>query len=343
VSKSSAFIVLILLTLLGACRPPTADRRPLKFLAYEDNPVLLPGEPGSWDDLYVINAFVLEDDGLIYLFYTAYSKTGSRALGLATSTDGFHFTKFPGNPILTGDGEGYDAFGVAQAHVLREDSLWVLYFNGREIAGFSTGMALGRATSRSLTGPWTKSKEPVITTGRKGEWDSYFIYLGGVVKADNGNYLMYYASGEDLFPEKDFFIGMATSKDGIHWKKYNDPSTSKRPFAESDPVMMTGRQGEWDENILLPCYVLKYKDGYGMYYACGGLGYATSVDGIHWEKYHKNPVYIPADDPYVLKLPPGTAGFQGGKFLFRDSLCFMYYDYAHSNYSAISLAIARRD
>ncbi len=34
---------------------------PLKFKGYENNPVLVPGEPGSWDDLYVINAFVLED------------------------------------------------------------------------------------------------------------------------------------------------------------------------------------------------------------------------------------------------------------------------------------------
>ena len=86
----------------------------------------------------MINAFVLEDHDTIYLFYTAYNQSGSRALGLATSLDGFHFTKFKGNPILTGDKKGYDAFGVAQAQVLKEDSLWVLYFNGREIAGFSS-------------------------------------------------------------------------------------------------------------------------------------------------------------------------------------------------------------
>ena len=288
--KQSIFYFLSLPQLLLLACQQDNPSAPLKFGGYENNPVLMPGEPGSWDDLYVINAFVLEYEDIIYLFYTAYNQSGSRALGLSTSTDGYHFTRFEGNPILKGDGAGYDAFGVAQAQVLKADSGWVPYFNGREIAGFSSGPSIGRATAPALTGPWTKSEEPILKAGRRGEWDSDFIYLGPVLMLDDSNFVMYYSGGPDIYTEKNFFIGMANSKDGIKWKKYNDPATTQHPFADSDPVMMTGNPGEWDANIVLSCALLKYPWGFGMYYSCGAIGYATSGDGIHWKKYQGNPI-----------------------------------------------------
>jgi len=335
------FAISLLVLHLTGCNEEDAHSN-FKFKGYKNNPVILPGEPGTWDDLYVINAFVLEDNDTIYLFYTAYSKTGSRALGLATSTDGYHFTKYKGNPILKGDGKGYDAFGVAQAQVLKADTGWVLYFNGREIAGFNSGPSIGRATSKSLTGPWKRSENAVLTSGRKGEWDADFIYLGPVLALNDSNYIMYYTGSPDINTEKNFFIGMATSKDGIKWKKHNDPATLNHPFADSDPVMMTGNPGEWDANIVLICDILRRPGGFRMYYACGAFGYADSDDGIHWKKYRKNPVYKVEDDPYFYKERMiKDSGIQGAKLLFRDSLYFMYYDYGHCVKNAISMAVAR--
>lgn len=332
-------MISLILALMAGCRQEDSAI-PLKFKAFENNPVLSPGAPGSWDDLYVINAFVVEENDTIYLFYSAYSQVGTRALGLATSTDGYHFTKFVGNPILTGDKEGYDAFGVAQAQVVKEDSLWVLYFNGREIAGFSSGPSFGRATSKSLLGPWVKSEFPVLTAGRPGEWDSDFIYLGPVLRRDDGSYVMYYSGGEDIISQRNFYIGTANSLDGISWKKYDDPSTTQHPFAESDPVMMTGNPGDWDEDIVLACVVINLPKGYGMYYSCDAFGYATSTDGLRWKRYRRNPVYSLKDDPHWYKMDDKYATMQGAKYLFRGKHCFMYYDYGHCENSAISLAIA---
>ena len=55
-----------------------------------------------------------------------------------------------------------------------------------------------------------------------------------------------------------------------------------------------------------------FQDGFEMYYHgevskdvkwfIGSLGYATSSDGIHWEKYKNNPVYTVEDDPYYAKM-----------------------------------------
>lgn len=197
-NKILPFIFVLLST--NACRdsqlPP-----PLEFRGYEGNPVLRPGDPGSWDDLYVINAFELEYQDTIFMFYTAYNQKGSRALGLAMSADGYRFEKFRGNPILTGDGTGYDAFGVAQAQVFNE--------------------------------------------------------------------------------------------------------------------------------------------GFGMY--CNGSSrYAYSRDGIHWEKHRGKPPYSLEKDPWYVKAANNSDfGIQGSKFVFRDSLCLMYYDYGHCVNSAISVAVGR--
>jgi hypothetical protein len=337
--KHIVWLVLLLLLLSPSCRqdslPPPPD-----FRGYEGNPVIVPGPPGTWDDLYVIMAFVLEYNDTIYLYYTAYDKPGHRALGLATSVDGFHFTKYQGNPVLTGDGMGYDAFGVAQAQILKSDIGWVMYFNGREIAGFSSGPAIGRATAPTLKGPWKKSEIPVLTTGIRGEWDSDFIYLGPVRKKEDGTYIMYYTSGEHLFPEGEFYIGMAASEDGINWKKYNDPATTDHPFASSDPVLKTSNPGEWDADIVLICDLDRQPDGYRLYYSCDSFGYATSEDGIHWKKYSRNPFYIHEDDPYCLKTGWDELTLQGVKLLLLDSMCLMYYDYGHCENSAISMAVS---
>jgi len=341
---------ILYILLLSGCRQ-SDSQEPLKFKGYDGNPVLTPGEPGSWDDQYIFCGFILEYDDTIYLYYTGYSKTGNRALGLATSADGYHFTKYPGNPILTGDHKGYDAFGVGQAVILKEDSLWVLYFNGREIAGFNSGRSFGRATSELPQGPWTKSEEPVLTSGRMGEWDSDFIAMGSVLILDNGSYCMYYAGGEDLVSFTNIYIGMAISADGITWKKHNDPLTRQHPFVDSDPVLFTGKPGEWDHDIVLAGPVLPVGSGFETYYygsvtpkteddgwEAGSIGYAASEDGIHWEKYRRNPVYSVEDDPYYLKMSKKEAIIHVPRILVKDSLCMLYYDYGACVNNAISVA-----
>lgn len=343
-------ILSLIILILSGCKQDNAPA-PLKFKGYEGNPILTPGEPGSWDDLYVVCCCVLEYDDTIFLYYAGGPVRGGGSLGLATSADGYHFDKYPGNPILTGDKKGYDAFNVGPAGILREDSLWVLYFNAKEIAGYGSGPSFGRATSELLRGPWTKSEEPVLTSGRRGEWDSDFISTPVLIK-DNGSYRMYYTSGEDLVSFTNIYIGMATSSDGITWKKHNNPVTRQHPFVDSDPVMFTGKPGEWDQDVIMAGTVLPIGSGFEMYYyggvtlkkmddnrEAGSIGYATSVDGIHWEKYKKNPVYSLEDDPYYFKMSKKETIIHDPRILVRDSLCMLYYDYGGGVNSAISVAI----
>jgi predicted GH43/DUF377 family glycosyl hydrolase len=81
-------------------------------------------------------------------------------------------------------------------------------------------------------------------------------------------------------------LGYAESKDGIHWQITGDR-----------PVLEPGQA--WEQNAIMCPHVLydeKTKE-YKIWYSAGSnhepdaIGYALSKDGIHWEKYQKNPIF----------------------------------------------------
>lgn len=82
------------------------------------------------------------------------------------------------------------------------------------------------------------------------------------------------------------WIGYAVSDNGLHWRQVSDQPVlySERPFegpSVMNPFVM------WDEEMHL----------FRMWYAAGEqyepnvLAYATSKDGIHWDKLPANPIF----------------------------------------------------
>ncbi len=333
--------------MLGCSQDQTP--KPLKFAAYEGNPVLSPGESGEWDELFLIGPYVYWHDSLYYMFYNGSNVEGKIAIGVATSPDGFHFTKYANNPVLAPDGKGYDAWHVGGAVIIRQDSLWVMYFGASEVVTYGPGPYIGRATARELTGPWIKDEKPVLAAGKAGEWDDGYAFPSSVVILEDNNYRMYYCGGIDFVQHDDRFIGMADSPDGITWKKHNDPKTDHHPFADSDPVITDSKDGEWDDATLFSAFVYRDTGCFRMYY-CGGsiinrvsinqLGFASSTDGIQWSKYAGNPVFSIQDDPYVADQTAARATIECPWLVFRDTVCLMYYDYG-TVMGEISVATAK--
>lgn len=343
------FILGLFILAISSCKQDNSPV-PLKFKAYENNPVLSPGEAGSWDELFLWTPQIVFDENKFCLFYLGGNVSGRMAVGFATSEDGFHFTKFAGNPVLSPDNSGFDAFTVGPGMIVKDDSLWQMYFNAQELVSFAPGRHIGRASSKLLEGPWTKDEHPVLTSGDAGEWDAGFIIPSTVLKLENGSFIMFYSGGLDIALFDDFFIGMATSKDGTTWKKYNNPETNDHPYASSDPVLASGKDGEWDGAFVWMANVTKTKEGFSMYYSASAvnsrkeiknMGHASSADGIHWKKYRNNPVYLSENDPFIVS--PGNIGYmENPSLLYLDTLCLMFYECGHQQLdkSFIGIAIA---
>lgn len=138
---------------------------------------------------------------------------------------------------------------------------------------------------------WKNIKEGVLKSGP--DWDKIGVETASVIKDPQGKYRMYYSSS--LKESNNFAIGLATSDDGVSWVK-ND-----KPLFESE--------NEWEKGepygVLEPSVIYDQTEKiYKMWYNGLGtkdnklafrIGYATSADGLSWQRL-KKPVLEPGVD-----------------------------------------------
>lgn len=189
------------------------------------------------------------------------------------------FTKSGNNPVLQPSASAaWDDGEVFSPSVVYVSSykMWYTGYNP------STGSAIGYATGVTSTPPnvtWTKyASNPVLTKGAPGSWDDQGVAFPTVIY--DGTYKMWY-TGTGSGVRK---IGYATSTDGITWNK-----------SASNPVLTPGSPGSWDAGQVSNPTVFKLASTYHMWYSAGlttsgGIGHATSTDGIVWVKDPANPV-----------------------------------------------------
>ena len=103
----------------------------------------------------------------------------------------------------------------------------------------SGGWRIGYATSTDRVN-WTKRPEPVLQLGPAGDWDDSRIRVRTVIREANRQYKMWYTGGSGNAVTLGSQTGLATSSDRINWVKYDDPATTDKPFANSDPVLEAG-------------------------------------------------------------------------------------------------------
>jgi predicted GH43/DUF377 family glycosyl hydrolase len=104
------------------------------FKPYEANPVLQPGEEGTWDAGALGSMSVLKVGDIFHMYYEAWGVRSEKEwdaaeyetlkIGHATSKDGIHWTKDPNNPVLPQGEKGeWDATGVWDPYVIYEDGM----------------------------------------------------------------------------------------------------------------------------------------------------------------------------------------------------------------------------
>lgn len=168
--------------------------------------ILEAGAQGEWD-LYLWGGFafsVIKKDGTYYLYYqgssdyrTEYDETVLwRAIGVATSTDGIHFTKYEGNPILTWFPNQYGEEGAVSSGVtLGEQGETILFYGANtqespitvnadvrvasSVDGFNFS-DLGIALNRKDRSVWGSGDELFAVTAiyDSGKWIIYYIPNG---------------------------------------------------------------------------------------------------------------------------------------------------------------------
>ncbi len=119
--------------------------------------VLEPGAPGDADESYIWAPFVIEQNGVYFMFYTGVNHNIAQSIMLATSTNpsdplswtkhGVVFRPQHADVIYSGPDAWSDA---RDPMVLFYSGRYYLYYTGRD----STGGIVGIATAKQLLGPW---------------------------------------------------------------------------------------------------------------------------------------------------------------------------------------------
>ena len=117
----------------------------------DDNPVLKVSQP--WEKGALFYPYVMREGETWLMFYGAYwtqhlAGKNATAIGIARSSDGVHWTKNPGNPVLTPTvGSSYDAVYTTSQSIIRDGDTWRMFYAGR-INQVHKYFAIGEATKR---------------------------------------------------------------------------------------------------------------------------------------------------------------------------------------------------
>lgn len=108
----------------------------MKWTKHSSNPVLMPGAANEWDGHSVGQPVVIRDGGQFKMWYTGWAAAEdgtatSPSIGHATSVDGIHWSKYEGNPVVTGGSEwSVNGVGSPDIVVVRAGKLYELWVSG---------------------------------------------------------------------------------------------------------------------------------------------------------------------------------------------------------------------
>ena len=203
---------------------------------------------------------------------------------VAESRDGITWSKYKGNPLLGPGPQPWDSTIVANAYVTyssAEYSMW--YTSGTKLWELQIGYATSPDGIR-----WTKadsSFNPVLAKGSAGSWTCGGVAAASVTGPDSaGDYKMWFAGEREQYIAK---IGIATGIGATSWTHL------------AQPVFDAGEPGSWDDLGVCFPRVIFHDKMYEMWYTGframtdRRVGYATSSDGIHWQRSPENPVLVP--------------------------------------------------
>jgi predicted GH43/DUF377 family glycosyl hydrolase len=189
----------------------------IHWTRYSENPVLTPGSLGWWDDRRVWRPSVISTGSGYVMYYrgAAVAEGSPAKAGVATSSDGIHWTK---TTVLTmpAGSSGWDAYSrqvdaLNIGSVMKSGNTYIMSYSSIKAQG--SPAQIGVASSEDGTN-WTPYPDnPVITYGTSGGWDSgpggvgAGNFAGSMILAAQSQYYVYYAASG---PTGSYTIGLAT-------------------------------------------------------------------------------------------------------------------------------------
>ncbi len=185
--------------------------------------------------------------------------------------------KYGENPVFKGGPPGSWNEDSGMPFVLFDGVTYHMWYTGVDSNSYT---CFGYASSSDGISWDDFEGNPVLTPGEGDSWDASVIETHCVIY-DNSMFHMWYTGYNNNITTVHACVGYATSPDGKTWQKY-----------EGNPVM-TPIADSWEGTAVGGAQVIKIDDTFHMWYVGSfkyDIGYATSLDGITWNRYEGNPI-----------------------------------------------------
>jgi beta-1,2-mannobiose phosphorylase / 1,2-beta-oligomannan phosphorylase len=238
----------------------------VNFSPAQENPVFAAEGPGHWDVKIRERGWIMREGETYHLWFTGYDGTreGIRQLGYATSPDGLHWTRHPGNPLVRGH-------WVEDVMVVKQDETYYMFAEGlHDHAQLLTSKDRVNWERQGTLDIRTTDGQPLSP----GPFGTPTAWL------EKGSWHLFYE-------RQDAGVWLATSKDLKIWTNVQD-----------EPVLRPGPEA-YDRNMIAMNQVVKHEGAYFAYYHGSGsataprtwnTNVARSTDLVHWKKYPGNPI-----------------------------------------------------
>jgi predicted GH43/DUF377 family glycosyl hydrolase len=235
---------------------------PNRILAISENPVVSPGETGTFDDSGISLGCVLNVSGKRYLYYVGWNLGVTvpwrNSIGLAISEgNGTVFKKVSRAPVM--DRSNEDPFSLSYPWVLFDQGLFRMWYGSNLEWGRNEKdmrHVIKYAASRDGIA-WQRTGTIAINFKDDGE---YAIARPCVVK-DEGMYRMWYA-----YRGETYRIGYAESQDGISW------------IRKDEEAGISVSESGWDSEMI--CYPTVFDHRGKRYMLYNGNGYGRTGFGL---------------------------------------------------------------
>lgn len=249
-----------------------------RWREYPNNPIIKPGKDGEWDCWAVMSMSVVKVGDTFHLYYEGgLTGCGDLQIGHASSTDGIHWVKDPGNPVLRPGKRGeWDDGATWDPFVLYEDGIFKMWYGGERVGhrDFQCGYAISKDGTHF-------TKKGKISNFPGGEIADMHV----VHDEQGGRYYMYYW-------DRRF---------GVADKLRVAQSANETDFDFENAVRIAI---EGEEPGHRYTHVFKEDNTWYMYYGFDGgpprSGYATSSDLVHWKA--RNTRLAETEDAEILTV-----------------------------------------